>query len=219
MLKWLERWLPTRRGTGKSGPLVHVTRNGHGDEAHESTRWRVAVFVDVQNLYHTAKTLWPGHKINYRVLRDYILEQVPHADVITFHAFTAINPEWKSQEPFLWALSHIGYRVITKPIRRMPDGSLKGDMDMDMALEILFVAPHVNEVVLVTGDGDFVPLVHQLVWMGKIVRVIGPGRLTAQELVLAAHGFTSLDQIDGILIGEEGDPAPLPAASEASTQR
>ncbi len=167
--------------------------------------WRIGVFVDVQNLYHTAKALWPGTKINYRVLRDYILSQAPDPRAVTFQAFTAINPEWKAQEQFLWALSHIGYRIITKPIRRMPDGSIKGDMDLEMALEVLYMAPYLDEIVLVTGDGDFVPLVHQLVWMGKVVRVIGPGRLTAQELGLVAHSFVSLDHIEGILISEDAD--------------
>ncbi len=76
---------------------------------------------------------------------------------------------------------------------------------IEMALEVLYMAPYLDEIVLVTGDGDFVPLVHQLVWMGKIVRVIGPGRLTAQELGLVAHSFISLDHIEGILISEDAD--------------
>ncbi len=180
-------------------------------------QWRIGVFVDVQNLYHTTKTLWPGTKVNYRALRDFILAQAPHPRWVTFHAFTAINPDWKSQEQFLWALSQMGYRVITKPIRRMSDGSIKGDMDLDLALEVMYMAPHLNEIVLVTGDGDFVPLVHQLVWMGKVVRVIGPGRLTAQELGLVAHSFLSLDQIQGVLVDEDAEipveEAPLVTAS------
>lgn len=206
MIRWLERWLQQRLQARSLTPLpAPLPGREMSEPGTDETWWRVGVFVDVQNLYHTTKALWPGHKINYRVLRDYILEQVPNPRLVTFHAFTAINPEWKAQEQFLWALSHMGYRVITKPIRRMPDGSIKGDTDMDMALEILYVAPHLHEVILVTGDGDFVPLVHQLVWMGKIVRVIGPGKLTSNELVLASHGFTSLDQISGILIGENGE--------------
>ncbi len=167
------------------------------------SHWRIGVFIDVQNLYHTTKELWPGYKLNYRALRDYILSQAPNPRAVTFHAFTAINPEWRAQEQFLWALVHMGYRIISKPIRRMPDGSIKGDMDLEMALEILQMAPSLDEVVLVTGDGDFVPLVHQLAWMGKIVRVIGPGRLTAQELAMVAHHFQSIEHIEGFLVPDE----------------
>lgn len=177
-----------------------------------SSVWRIGVFVDVQNLYHTSRELWPGHKTNYRALRDYILSQAPDPRRVTFHAFTAINPEWRAQEQFLWALVHMGYRILSKPIRKMPDGSIKGDTDLEMAMEILQMAPYLDEVVLVTGDGDFVPLVHHLARMGKVVRVLGPGRLTAQELAMAAHYFQSLDSIDGFLVPED-EPISVEASN------
>ncbi len=64
-------------------------------------------------------------------------------------------------------LGLMGYRVVSKPLRTLPDGSVKASMDLEMAVEILAQAPFLDEVVLVTGDSDFVVLVGHLCAMGK----------------------------------------------------
>jgi uncharacterized protein (TIGR00288 family) len=80
----------------------------------------------------------------------------------------------------------------------MPDGNIKASMDIEMALEILSMAPHLDEVVLVTGDGDFAPLVDTLSRMGKVVKVIGPDRFTSQDLIHSCDEFINLSQVEGI---------------------
>ncbi|NPA06985.1 MAG: NYN domain-containing protein [Chloroflexi bacterium] len=167
--------------------------------------YRIGVFVDIQNLFHTARILWPDKKINYRVLHQFCLDaraHKPQPNQVLFHAFTAVNPEDKGQDQFVRALAHLGYRVVTRPVRRLPDGGLKGNMDLVLAIEIIRMAPALDEIVLVTGDGDFAPLVEYLVQEGKLVKIIGPGRLTAQELILGAHRYWSLDDIEGLLVDE-----------------
>jgi uncharacterized LabA/DUF88 family protein len=96
------------------------------------------------------------------------------------------------------ALAMMGYRVVAKPLKRLPDGNIKASMDMEMALEILTSAPYLDEIVLVTGDGDFAPMVDYLARMGKIVKVIGPDRLTSPDLIRSCDQFVNLSQIDGI---------------------
>jgi len=98
----------------------------------------------------------------------------------------------------------MGYRVVTKPIKKLPDGSIKANMDMEMALEILDQAPFLDEIVIVSGDGDFVSLIDRLVQMGKRVVVIGPNPFSAPELIQACHEFINLSQIPGFLEPRKG---------------
>ncbi len=166
-----------------------------------SAIWRVGVYIDVQNLYLTTKAVHQVGRINYRVLRDHF--QAPGREVFLV-AFTCYDPENKGQQDFMNFLGLSGFRVVSKPIRRLPDGSVKASMDLEMAIEVLTAAPHLDEVVLMTGDGDFVPLVQQLALMGRKVTIVGPDRMTAPDLIRACHEFCSLTEIDGVLeFGEE----------------
>ncbi len=161
--------------------------------------WRAAAFVDVQNIYMCVKTVFGHAKINYRVLKDFLTRD---GAVVKLVAFTCYDPENRSQVDFMHALALMGYRVVAKPLKRMPDGNIKASMDMEMALEILVSAPHMDEIVLVTGDGDFAPIVDHVARMGKIVKVIGPDRLTSPDLIRSCDQFINLAQIDGIFVVE-----------------
>lgn len=158
--------------------------------------WRVGVFIDVQNLYLCVKSVFNQAKINYRALKDFLSH---NGTVVNMTAFTCYDPDNHSQLEFIHALALMGYRVVAKPIKRLPDGSVKASMDMEMAIEILSEAPYLDEIIIVTGDGDFAPLVDQLARMGKVVKVIGPDKLTSPELIRSCNAFINLTQIDGIL--------------------
>ncbi|MFA0751083.1 MAG: hypothetical protein SLRJCFUN_001486 [Candidatus Fervidibacter sp.] len=159
--------------------------------------WRVGVFVDVQNLYMCVKSVFGHSKINYRALRDFLTRD---GALVKMVAFTCYDPENRSQVDFMHALALMGYRVVAKPLKRMPDGNIKASMDMEMALEILTSAAYLDELILVTGDGDFAPLVDYLARMGKIIKVIGPDRLTSPDLIRSCDQFINLTQIDGIFM-------------------
>ncbi|HOJ39185.1 MAG TPA: NYN domain-containing protein [bacterium] len=161
---------------------------------------KVGVFIDVQNIYLTTQALWrEGRikfgKINFARLRDYLKGE---GAVVMLNAFTCYDPENEGQRSFINALALLGYRVISKPTRRLPDGSIKASVDLEMAIETLNLAPHLDKVVLVTGDGDFKTLVDCLCAAGKIVKVIGPANMTSPELIQAAHEFVNLHGIEGI---------------------
>lgn len=159
--------------------------------------WRVSAFVDVQNIYMCVKSVFGHSKINYRVLKDFLTQK---GALVKMVAFTCYDPENRSQVDFMHALALMGYRVVAKPLKKMPDGNIKASMDMEMALEILVSAPHLDEIVLVTGDGDFAPIVDHVARMGKIVKVIGPDKLTSPELIRACDQFINLAQIEGIFV-------------------
>ncbi len=143
---------------------------------------RVGVFIDAQNVFLTTQEVYGQGRINYRRLMEYLSED---GGSITFSVFMCYDPDNKAQYSFLNALGLMGYRVISKPIRKLPDGSVKANMDMEMAIEVLTQAPYLDEIVLISGDGDFKALVDRLCGMGKVVRVIGPDRLTSPELIQA----------------------------------
>jgi uncharacterized LabA/DUF88 family protein len=158
---------------------------------------KVGVFIDVQNIYLTTKANFGDGKINFTRLREFFLQD--RDAKVTFTAFTCYDESNDEQMGFLNALGLLGFRVVAKPIRHIQPGNIvKANMDLDMAIEVLAVAPHLDEIVLVTGDSDFRALVDFLARSGKYVRVVGPDRFSSPELIQAAHEFINLHRIEGI---------------------
>ncbi|GIV24318.1 MAG: hypothetical protein KatS3mg026_0010 [Bacteroidia bacterium] len=161
-------------------------------------RRKRGVFIDVQNIFSTVRHLNPNLRTNYQALREYFLQDAEDTTT-TFVAFSSYDPEKEGQRNFLMALALMGYRVVSKPLKRLPSGEYKANMDMEIAMEILSIAPHLDEVVIVSGDGDFSALVNYLVHQGKLVRVFGPDQFSAPELIQACHEFVSLSRVPGFL--------------------
>jgi len=157
---------------------------------------RIGVFIDVQNVYLCTKSVFQQGKINWAALKESLEEEDA---IVTLSAFTSYDPQNSRQQDFMNWLGLNGYRVICKPLKTLPDGSIKASMDLEMAVEILMQAPSLDEVVLVTGDGDFAVLVDHLCAMGKVVRILGPEKLTSPDLIRACHRFENLHGIEGIL--------------------
>lgn len=156
---------------------------------------RIGVFIDLQNIYLAVKTIEQKSKINFTALKDFLSSDEA---IVTMSVFTCFDPEYKSQIDFINHLALLGYRVVSKPLKKLPDGTTKANMDLEMAMEVMNQAPHLNEIVLVTGDGDFTPLVNYLCSLGKFVKVIGPDVLTSPDLIRACHVFLNLNKIPGI---------------------
>ncbi len=160
----------------------------------ENLSQRVALFVDVQNIWKTCG------KINYDALLRY---GVRGRQLVRAAAFMRYDPEDEGQHNFMRALSHLGYRVVAKELRRMPDGTVKGDMDIEIVVDALTLGHALDVMVLVTGDGDFVRPVEILGSLGVRVEVIGPDTNTSTQLIYAADHYTSLSSIKGILDTQE----------------
>lgn len=165
--------------------------------AYPIVRRRRGIFVDVQNVFSTVRHLNPNARINYQALIEFFGQSPEY--YTTFTAFSSYDPEREEQRRFIMALALMGYRVITKPLKRLPSGEIKANMDMEIAMEILETAQHLDEIVIISGDGDFVPLVNRLVLRGKVVRVVGPDQFSAPELIQACHEFVSLSRIPGMV--------------------
>lgn len=149
------------------------------------TRKRLAVFVDVQNIYYTTRQAF-GQQFNYSALWQ---ELTALGDVCSAFAY-AIDSNNPGQKKFQDALRHIGFEVKLKPYIQRRDGSAKGDWDVGIAIDVLDSADTVDAVVLLSGDGDFDLLLERVREKhGVEAHVYGVEALTADSLVRAANVF------------------------------
>ena len=151
---------------------------------------RVAVFIDTQNLYHSAKNLYQA-KVNFQnVLKDAV------ADRILVRAIAyVVTTESGEEQGFFEALSKIGIEAKTKELQVFAGGAKKADWDVGMAIDAIKMGPKLDAVVLATGDGDFVPAVEYLrTTSGCQVEAISFGRSSSSKLKEAVDEFVDMDE-------------------------
>ncbi|GGX52936.1 NYN domain-containing protein [Saccharospirillum salsuginis] len=150
---------------------------------------RVALFVDVQNVYYTTRQIH-GRGFDYNRFWQQATE---NRDVVAAQAY-AIDRGDEKQRQFQNILRAIGFEVKLKPFIQRQDGSAKGDWDVGITVDVMDIAPQVDVVVLVSGDGDFDLLVHKIRQQpGVRVEVYGVPALTANSLVQAATRFIPIE--------------------------
>ncbi len=147
---------------------------------------RVGLFVDVQNMFYGARE--KGARLDFEAL----LAAASAGRRLVRAVAYLVETKDIDQSSFIHLLQVKKYEVRRKPLRVRPDGSMKGNWDLEMALDALTTAEHLDAVVLATGDGDFVPLVRQLKLRGIKVEVYGFPRSTAPELREAADRFVPI---------------------------
>jgi len=152
---------------------------------------RVGVFIDVQNMYYSAKSMYQG-KVNFaQVLK----EAVSGRSLIRAITYVIKTDVVKEEKNFFEALDKIGFEVKAKDLQVFYGGAKKGDWDIGIAMDMIELAPKLDTAVLVSGDGDFVPLVQHLQRaMGVRVEVIAFGKSAASKLKEAADSFIDLDK-------------------------
>jgi uncharacterized LabA/DUF88 family protein len=150
---------------------------------------RVAVVADAQNLYHTARSIHERN-IDYEAL---LAEAVDGRELTRAIAYV-IRANAPEEESFFEALQDIGFEARIKEIKTFEDGSKKADWDVGMSLDAVSLAPHVDTVVLCTGDGDFARLCRYLRHEGVRVEAMGFEESTAEELIAAVDHFHSLTE-------------------------
>ena len=154
---------------------------------------RTAVLIDGQNIYLSAKTR--GAKPDYSAVIDSM-----DSRLITRAIMYNVSPEGIDQSKFVHTMEKLGFEVKSKIPRRFPDGSIKADWDMQIAIDALALADKVDIMVILTGDSDFVPLVYALQSKGVKVEIISFIENTGNELILAADKYVEVT--DNMLIYE-----------------
>lgn len=150
---------------------------------------KVAIFVDVQNVYYTTRQIY---KRNFDYNRFW--RSVTQDRVVTKAIAYAIDRGDQKQKEFQNILRAIGFEVKLKPFIQRSDGSAKGDWDVGLTIDAMDYTEEADVVVLVSGDGDFDLLVNKLrLDKGKTVEVYGVTQLTSVSLMNAASDFVSID--------------------------
>ena len=151
---------------------------------------KIAVFVDVQNIYYTTRQAY-GRQFDYRRLWQHVSAE---GTIVSAFAY-AIDRDDDKQKKFQSALTHIGFTVKLKPYIQRSDGSAKGDWDVGIAIDVLDAAKEADTVVLLSGDGDFDSLLHKLRQDYSVCsEVYGVRSLTANSLIDAADRFHPIDE-------------------------
>ena len=146
---------------------------------------KIAVFVDVQNIYYTTRQAY-GRQFNYRKLWERISTQ---GEIMSATAY-AIHRGDEKQLKFQNALKHMGFTVKLKPFIQRSDGSAKGDWDVGIAIDVMDISREVDTVILLSGDGDFDLLMDKIRNDYHVsAEVYGVPSLTANSLVEAASVF------------------------------
>ena len=149
---------------------------------------RVAVFIDTQNLYHTAKNVYK-RKVNFAA----VLKDVVAGRKLIRAISYAITTEAEDEKGFLGALIKAGIETKVKDLQVFYDGSKKADWDIGMAIDAVTMAPKLDAIILITGDGDFVPLCKYLQYHhGVQVEVVTFGKSASASLKDTADDFFDL---------------------------
>lgn len=151
---------------------------------------RVGVFIDVQNLYYSAKNLF-GKKVNFGKIVE---EAVAGRKLIRSIAYV-VRTEERDEQPFFEALYKQGIETREKELQIFSSGNKKADWDVGLTVDAIRLAPSLDAVVLVSGDGDYLPLVEYLQKSsGKQVEVFAFGETTSSRLIEEADDFVDLSE-------------------------
>lgn len=157
---------------------------------------RVGVLVDVSNMYHSAKNLY-NKKTNFKQI---LLQAVAGRKLIRATAY-AIRTETKEETPFVEALEQQGFEVKMKDLQIFAGGAKKADWDVGIAIDAIKLADKLDVIIIVSGDGDYIPLVSYLQNnKGCLVEIIAFRKTCSSKLIEAADDFTDLGSSRKFLI-------------------
>lgn len=157
---------------------------------------RVGVLVDVSNMYHSAKNLY-NRRVNFK---EILLKAVAGRKLIRATAY-AIRTETKEEVPFVEALEQQGFEVKMKDLQIFAGGAKKADWDVGIAIDAIKLAEKLDVLVIVSGDGDYLPLVTYLQnTKGCLVEIMAFRKTCSTKLSEEADDFTDLSESKKFLI-------------------
>ncbi len=164
---------------------------------------RVGIFIDAQNLYHSARNLYHG-RVNYVEL---VKQLVGERQLIRAMAYVVKSEERQVQAvgptegSFFDALENAGVELRMKDLQIYADGTKKADWDVGLAVDAIRMSEFLDVVILVTGDGDFIPLVDYLKWgKGRLVEIAAFGRSANAKLQESGDTFIALETMPRVLM-------------------
>lgn len=164
-----------------------VINNTNSDDLN---RGRVAIFIDGLNLFHAALQL--GIEIDYVKL---LCRLTKSSRLLRAFFYTGTDSSKERQQGFLLWMRRNGYRVVTKDIVAVAENCKKPNLNVEIAVDMITLAPYYDTAVLVSGDGDLAYAVSTVSGLGSRVEVIGLQTMTSDSLIDVADCFTDFDSI------------------------
>jgi len=156
---------------------------------------RVEVLIDVQNLYYSARNLY-HQKVNFG---EVLKQAISGRKFIRAFAYV-VRTKTGEEKPFFDALSKLGIETRVRDLQEFYGGAKKADWDVGIVIDAIRTSSSLDVIVLVSGDGDFIPLVDYLKNQGKRVEVMAFGKTTSSRLREVADEFMDLDQSEKFLL-------------------
>ncbi len=157
---------------------------------------RIGILVDVSNMYHSAKNLY-NRKVNFKEILN---KAVASRKLIRATAY-AIRTENKDEAPFIEALEKQGFEVKMKDLQIFAGGAKKADWDVGIAIDAIKLADKLDVIILVSGDGDYLPLVSYLQNnKGCLVEIMAFRKTCSSRLIEEADDFIDLSTNKRFLI-------------------
>ena len=150
---------------------------------------RVAIFIDTQNLYHSAKNIYRS-KVNF----DAVVKRTLAGRQLIRAVSYVVTTETGEEQSFFEALGKIGIEVKTKDLQIFYGGAKKADWDVGMAIDAIKLSSKVDAIVIATGDGDFVPLAEYVRSQGCQVECIAFGKSSSSRLRETVDDFIDMDE-------------------------
>jgi len=150
---------------------------------------RVALLIDVQNLYHSAKNLY-GARVNFGAILKLAVSQR-----VLIRAFAyVVRTKTGEEKAFFGALKTLGFETRVRDLQEFYGGLKKADWDVGIAVDAIRISSSVDTIVLASGDGDFLQVVEYLKNQGKRVEVIAFGKSASSKLIKSADEFIDIGE-------------------------
>lgn len=176
----------------------------------ETTRGRIAIFIDGNNLFHAARTI--GIEIDYARLLKLLCNK---GSLLRAFFYTGVDENAAKQQGFLLWMRRNGYRVVQKELKVFPDGTKKANLDVEIAVDMLGLSGKYETAILVSGDEDFAYAVNAVAYKGARVEVAGFRNNTSPKLIDVCDRFIDLDSLIPFII-KEPDSEEQKAAIDAA---
>ena len=150
---------------------------------------RVAILIDVQNLYHSAKNLY-GARVNFR---EILKTAVSQRSLIRAFAYV-VRTKTGEEKSFFEALIKLGIETRVRDLQEFFGGLKKADWDVGITVDAIRIAPSVDTIILASGDGDFLQLIEYLKNQGKRIEIIAFSRSASAKLKEAADEFIDIEK-------------------------
>ncbi|GAB4214180.1 MAG: NYN domain-containing protein [Synechococcales cyanobacterium] len=170
-------------------------------------RGRVAIFIDGSNLFYAALQL--GIEIDYTKL---LARLTGRSRILRSFFYTGVDRANEKQQGFLLWMRRNGYRVITKDLVQLPDGTKKANLDVEIAVDMLALVRWYDTAILVSGDGDLAYAVNAISYQGARVEVVSLRSMTSDQLINLADRYIDLEHIKDEVkkVTRSGHPLRIP---------